>query len=298
MKSTARLKQLLASGETIFVPGAYDGLSARIIQNAGAQLIYATGGGIARSTGIPDMGLVSPKEVTDRLEQIVDAVDLPVIADFDTGYGNALNARRAARAFERTGVAGFHIEDQVFPKRCGHLDGKAVIGIAEMCSKIRAVRDALHDDDLLLIARTDAVAVEGLEPAIERMQQYLEAGASMAFVEAPRSLEQIEHIAAKIHAPKLLNMFWGGKTPVVERETLQRLGYNLVIVPGDLQRTAIHAMQLAASAILRDGHTQSLVDRMATFEDREAAVNTAQYLAWDQAYRSEGQDLDSSQAPS
>ena len=285
MRGSTRLRQMIQTGETYVLPGVYDGLSARIAQNAGAQALYATGGGIARSTGIPDMGLISPKEVCDRLEQIVDAVDIPVLADMDTGYGNALNARRALHAFERAGVAGFHLEDQVFPKRCGHLEGKAVVPAAELCSKLRAVRDALADPDMVIIARTDAIAVEGLQGAIDRMHQYVEAGADVAFIEAPRSEEQIEQIGREFAAvPKLLNMFWGGKTPVVERSKLQSWGFNLVIVPGDLQRGAMFAMQEMAKAILRDGHTESLTHMMASFDDREAAVNTAYYMELDARY--------------
>ena len=284
MKASTRLKQMIATGKTYIVPGAYDGISARIVQNAGADLIYATGGGIARSTGIPDMGLITVKEITDRLEQMVDAVELPIISDMDTGYGNALNARRALRGFERVGVAGFHLEDQVFPKRCGHLDGKAVVPAEELCAKLKAVRDALIDDDMVIIARTDAVAVEGLDAALERMHKYMEAGADVAFVEAPRTLEDIERLARELPYPKLLNMFWGGKTPVVPREKLEELGFNLVIVPGDLQRTAIFAMQQAAEAILKDGHTESLVHMMASFDDREAAVNTSHYMELDDLY--------------
>lgn len=284
MRPSTRLKQLIATGKTLIVPGAYDGLSARIVQNAGAEVIYATGGGIARSTGIPDMGLISVKEITDRLEQMVDAVDLPIISDMDTGYGNALNARRALRAFERVGVAGFHLEDQVFPKRCGHLDGKAVVSTAEFCAKMRALRDALTDDDMVIIARTDALAIEGVDAAIERMHRYMEAGADIAFVEAPRTMEHIEQIARELPYPKLLNMFWSGKTPIVPRERLEELGFNIVIVPGDLQRTAIHAMQTAAAAILRDGHTESLAGSMATFDEREVAVNTAHYMDLDARY--------------
>ena len=284
MSKTTQLRKLIATGKTYFIPGAYDGLSARLIENAGAEIVYATGGGIARSTGVPDMGLLTAKEVADRLEQIVDAVDLPVIADMDTGYGNALNARRAAKAFERVGVAGFHLEDQLFPKRCGHLEGKTLIPAEEHCAKIRAVKDALSDDDTVLIARTDAIAVEGIDAAMDRMHKYIEAGADVAFVEAPRTMEMIERVAKELQCPKLLNMFWGGKTPVVSREDLERLGFGLVIVPGDLQRTAIHAMQEAAAAIMKDGNTESLKGRMATFDDREVAVNTAHYMELDKKY--------------
>ncbi|MDX1432869.1 MAG: isocitrate lyase/PEP mutase family protein [Gammaproteobacteria bacterium] len=284
MRPSSRLKAMIADGKTHIAPGAYDGLSARIIQNAGAELLYATGGGIARSTGVPDMGLISVKEVTDRLQQMVDAVDIPVIADMDTGYGNALNARRAVRAFERAGVAGFHIEDQVFPKRCGHLEGKAVVGEAEFCAKLRAVRDSLDDDDTVVIARTDAIAVEGLDAALDRMHRYIEAGADVAFVEAPRDESQIERIARELPCPKLLNMFWGGKTPILARDRLEALGFNLVIVPGDLQRGAIRVMQELAAIILRDGHTESAKHLMASFEDREAAVDTAHYMELDGRY--------------
>ena len=284
MRASTKLKQMIETGKTHIIPGAYDGLSARIVQSAEAEAIYATGGGIARSTGVPDMGLITAKEVTDRLEQIVDAVDIPVIADMDTGYGNALNAQRTLRAFERIGVAGFHLEDQVFPKRCGHYEGKSVVSSEEFCVKMRALRDALTDGDMVLIARTDAIAVEGIEAAIERMHEYIEAGADVAFVEAPRTMAEIEQVCASLPYPKLFNMFWGGKTPIVSKDKLQALGFNLVIVPGDLQRGAIYAMQEMAKVILRDGHTESLAHMMATFEDREAAVNTAHFMELDRRY--------------
>ena len=284
MKRTTELRRMIESGKTYLIPGVYDGLSARIAEAAGAEILYATGGGIARSTGIPDMGLINPVQVTERLEQIVDAVDLPVIADFDTGYGNALNALHALKGFERAGVAGFHIEDQVFPKRCGHYEGKSVVPAEELSAKIRAIKDNALDPDLILIARTDALAVEGYQAAIDRMHQYMEAGADIAFIEAPRSLEQIEDLSRQLPYPKLLNMFWGGKTPIVPKDKLEAWGFNLVIAPGDLQRGAIFAMQKMAEVILPDGHTQSLKDKMASIEDREVAINTEKYMALDERY--------------
>lgn len=284
MRKSTQLRQMIESGKTYLIPGVYDGLSARIAQAAGAELLYATGGGIARSTGIPDMGLFNPVQVVERLEQIIDSVDLPVIADFDTGYGNALNALHTLKGFERAGVAGFHIEDQVFPKRCGHLDGKAVVPAAELAAKIRAIKENAQDPDLVVIARTDALAIEGYESAIERMHIYMEAGADVAFIEAPRSVEQIEQLSADLPYPKILNMFWGGKTPVLQREKLEELGFNLVIAPGDMQRAAMFAMRQAADAILRDGHTESIADSMASFDEREVAINTAKYMAWDKKY--------------
>ena len=159
---------MVTSGDVVVAPGVYDGLSARLAVRAGFSAIYATGGGIARSMGYPDLGLLSPSEIVDRLANIVEQAGVPVIADADTGYGNALNVRRAVREFERAGVAAFHLEDQTFPKRCGHYDDKAVVPTAEMVQKLRAARDALSDPDLLLIARTDALAVEGFDAAIDR----------------------------------------------------------------------------------------------------------------------------------
>ena len=284
MRKTTRLREMLNAGKTQLVPGVYDGLSARIAQAAGADLLYATGGGIARSTGIPDMGLINPVQITERLEQIVDAVDLPVIADFDTGYGNALNALHTLKGFERAGVAGFHIEDQVFPKRCGHLEGKTVVPAEELAVKIQAIKENQIDPDLVVIARTDALAVEGYEAAVARMHTYMEAGADVAFIEAPQSVEQIEQLSKDLPYPKLLNMFWGGKTPVVPRDKLEAWDFNLVIAPGDMQRAAMQAMRDAADAILSEGHTEALKDRMASFDDREEAINTAKYMELDARY--------------
>ena len=223
-------------------------------------------------------------QITERLEQIVDAVDRPVIADFDTGYGNALNALHTLKGFERAGVAGFHIEDQVFPKRCGHLEGKTVVPAEELAVKIKAIKENQIDPDLVVIAWTDALAVEGYEAAVARMHTYMEAGADVAFIEAPQSVEQIEQLSKDLPYPKLLNMFWGGKTPVVSRDKLEAWGFNLVIAPGDMQRAAMQAMRDAADAILSEGHTEALKDRMASFDDREEAINTAKYMELDARY--------------
>jgi len=239
---------------------------------------------IARSLGYPDLGLLGMSEVIDRLVPIVEAAGVPVIADADTGYGNALNVHRTVRAFERIGVAAFHLEDQTFPKRCGHLDDKAVVPTAEMAQKVRAARAAAADPDLVLIARTDAIAVEGLDAAIERAHAYAEAGADVVFVEAPETVAQIETIAARLPYPKLVNMFQGGKTPLVPAARLHALGYRIVIIPSDLQRAAIRAMEDTLAAIRHDGHSASLAERMATFKDREEIVGTATYLERDRRY--------------
>ncbi|HVG80632.1 MAG TPA: oxaloacetate decarboxylase [Patescibacteria group bacterium] len=281
MRASTALRKLIGGDEIIVAPGVYDGMSARLVQRAGFAAVYATGGGIARSMGYPDLGLLGLTEVADRLSVIVEHAGVPVIADADTGYGNTLNVRRTIREFERAGVAALHLEDQTFPKRCGHLDDKTVVPRGEMVQKLRAARDAASDADLVLIARTDAIAVEGLEAAIERALAYAEAGADVIFVEAPTSEAQMETIARRVSPPKLLNMFEGGKTPLVPLDRLGALGYRIVIIPSDLQRAAIRAMQDVLTAIRRDGNSRALADRMATFTEREAIVGTVEYLTRD-----------------
>jgi 2-methylisocitrate lyase-like PEP mutase family enzyme len=286
MTHALALRRLLSGDEIIVAPGVYDGLSARLCARAGFRAVYATGGGIARSLGYPDLGLLGMNEVLDHLIPIVESAGAPVIADADTGYGNALNVHRTVRAFARIGVAALHLEDQTFPKRCGHLDDKAVVPVDEMVQKLRAARDAAGGD-LVLIARTDALAVEGLNAAIDRAHAYAAAGADVLFVEAPESLAQIEAIASRLPYPKLINMFQGGKTPLVPAARLSELGYRIVIIPSDLQRAAIRAMEDVLTAIGQDGHSASLADRMATFQDREEIVGTRLYLDRDRRYAAE-----------
>jgi len=281
MKPAATLRALIGGDAVVVAPGVYDGLSARLARQAGFAAVYATGGGIARSMGYPDLGLLGLTEIVDRLAGIVEHAEVPVIADADTGYGNALNTRRAVRQFARAGVAALHLEDQTFPKRCGHLDDKSVVPTGEMIQKLRAARDVAAREDLVLIARTDAIAVEGLDAALERAHAYAEAGADVLFVEAPTSEAQIETIARRLPQPKLLNMFEGGKTPLVALARLHELGYRIVIIPSDLQRAAIHAMQETLAAIKRDGNSRSVAARMASFTEREAIVGTAGYLKLD-----------------
>ena len=284
MRATTKLRALLNSGEITVAPGAYDGLSARLVEQAGFSAIYASGGAIARSVGVPDLGLLSVSAIADRFASMADVVGAPIIADADTGYGNALNAQAAARAFERAGVAAFHLEDQTFPKKCGHYDDKSIVTTKEIVQKLRAVRDALHDNDFVVIARTDAIAVEGFSAALDRAAAYLDAGADVSFVEAPTSEAEIAAIAKRLPGWKLINMFEGGKTPLLPVSRLQALGYHLVIIPSDTQRAAIKAMQRVLATIARDGSAASMIDDMASFKDREAAVDTAGYLARDRQY--------------
>jgi len=286
VRAAAELRRLIGAGGIVVAPGVYDGLSARLTARAGFAAVYATGGGIARSMGYPDLGLLGLTEVVDRLRPIVDHAGVPVIADADTGYGNALSARRAVREFERAGVAALHLEDQTFPKRCGHYDDKSVVPVGEMVQKLRAARDAANDD-LVLIARTDALAVEGLDAAIERGQAYAEAGADVIFVEAPTTEAEIEAVGRRLRHPLLINMFQGGKTPLVALDRLARWGYRIAIIPSDLQRAAIRAMEGVLAAIKRDGNSAAVIDRMATFQEREAIVDTPGLLALDRRFASD-----------
>jgi 2-methylisocitrate lyase-like PEP mutase family enzyme len=275
------LKTLIATPDVFVAPGCFDGLSARLVEQAGFPIAYASGGAISRGAGMPDLGLLTATEVAERMAEIAAAVQIPVIADFDTGYGNALNAQRAARFFLRAGVAGMHIEDQTFPKRCGHYSDKAVVPVGVMQGKIRAVRDVVGDE-LVLISRTDALAVEGFDAAIERCHAYADAGADVIFFEAPTSEEEIAEAARLLPYPKLLNMFRGGKTPVVPLPRLRQMGYRLVIVPSDLQRAAIGAMRRALTALAEDGNTDRIAGEMVSFAEREAIVGAER---WDELNR-------------
>lgn len=286
MRATTQLRALLTSGRITVAPGAFDGLSARLVEQAGFPAIYASGGAIARSNGVPDLGLLSMSTIVDRLASMVDVVSAPIIADADTGYGNALNAQAAARAFERAGVAAFHLEDQTFPKKCGHYDDKSLVAVTEMVQKLKAVRDALHDPDFIVIARTDGIAVEGFSAAIDRASAYLAAGADVIFVEAPTSESEIAEVARRLPGWKLINMFEGGKTPLLPVPRLQELGYHLVIIPSDTQRAAIKAMQRVLTAIAKDGSAASARGDMVTFKEREALIGTAAYLDRGRQYAS------------
>ena len=274
-----QLRAQLAQEELLTAPGVYDGLSAKIAEAAGVSVLYVSGGAIARSMGYPDIGLVTLTEMQKRLEEIRAVTALPLIVDADTGYGNALNVIRTIRAYARSGAAALHIEDQVEPKRCGHYEGKQVVGSAEMVQKIQAAVEACGDSGLVIIARTDTRAVLGLDVAIERGNAYAEAGADMIFVEAPQSVEEIQRIALEVKAPLVINMFWGGKTPLVPAEQLAALGYRIMIVPSDLQRAAIRAMQRAAAEIHTHGHTAAMAEDMVSFAEREELIGLAEAQA-------------------
>jgi 2-methylisocitrate lyase-like PEP mutase family enzyme len=278
----ARLRELLAEPEMVVAPGVYDGLSARIAERAGFSALYCSGGAVARSSGVPDLGLLTMTEVLARLREVVDATTLPVIADADTGYGNAVNVVRTVREFERLGAAAIHLEDQVAPKKCGHYAGQQLISAGEMVQKLRAAVETR--DQLLIIARTDARGQAGLEEAIRRGRLYAEAGADIIFVEAPASREEIEAIARSIDAPLLINMFEGGRTPLLPAAELAAIGYRLMVVPSDLQRAAIRAMEKVAEVLHRDGSSAAVRDSLATFAERDEIVNLAAWSELDSRY--------------
>jgi methylisocitrate lyase len=287
MTRATQFRTLLKGREIRVAPGAFDGLSARLIERAGFPLIYATGGGIARSMGYPDLGLLTMSEVIARVKNIVDVTKIPVLADADTGYGNALNVMRAVREFEGAGAAGIHIEDQVTPKKCGHYEGKSLVSEKEMMKKIEAAIEARRDPDFVIIARTDARAVEGLENAIQRGNRYAEAGADMIFVEAPQSVEEIRKIGKSISAPLLINMFKGGKTPLVPMKELEAMGYRVAIVPSPLQLAALHAMEQLLRVLKEEGTIESFSDRMVSFKERDERVDLPKYQALEKKFLDE-----------
>ncbi len=270
------LHQLISEHGIVTAPGVYDGISARLGEEAGFFALYASGGAIARSTGVPDIGLLTLTEVVERVRQIVAATSLPVIADADTGFGNEINVKRTVELFASVGVSALHLEDQAFPKRCGHLAGKSLVTAEEMTRKIVVARK--YAGDVMVIARTDAIAVTGFDDAIERARAYVVAGADMIFVEAPQTVAQVEAIARQVPGPKLINMFYSGKTPLIPTADLQAMGYQLIIIPSDLQRAAVTAMRDVLQVIRRDGNSGAVAGGMMTFQEREQLVKTQEFL--------------------
>jgi 2-methylisocitrate lyase-like PEP mutase family enzyme len=284
MNPRQTLKQLISNPGYVVAPGAYDTLTARLVQAAGFAAVYLTGGGYSRANGYPDIGLLTMSEILPWIARTVEAIDIPVIADMDTGYGNAVNVVRSVREYEKTGVAAFHLEDQISPKKCGHYEGKQLVSKGEMVGKIKAAVDTRRDTDMIIIARTDSRAVEGLDSAIDRMNAYLEAGADVGFVEAPQSVEELSAIPKAIGKPAMANVFEGGKTPPLPAAKLEAMGYRIGIYPSQTHRAAIAAAKKVLAVLKRDGHTEAIESELATFNDREEAVNTARWREIEQRY--------------
>lgn len=279
MRQTTRLKGIMARREAITVPGAANAMFARVVEDLGFEAVYVTGAGLANMhLGAPDIGLTTITELAAIASAVADAVSLPIIVDADTGFGNALNMVRTMRLLERAGAAAIQIEDQVFPKRCGHFSGKEVISQGEMVQKIKAAADTRRDGDLQIIARTDARAVEGLDRAIERARAYVEAGADATFVEAPLSVEELERIGREIEVPQVANIVFGGRTPDPGRERLAEMKFSLVLYANAALQAALKASYEVLGALKTDGSLVGVAGRLASFEERQRAVSKD---AWD-----------------
>jgi 2-methylisocitrate lyase-like PEP mutase family enzyme len=282
----ARLRELLSSGQTVVAPGAFDPLAARLVEEAGFAAVYMTGFGTSAALlGRPDVGLLTMTEMADSAGRIAACVDIPLIADADTGYGNPLNVIRTVGAYEAAGVAGLHIEDQVAPKKCGHMEGKLVIGADEMAQKVRAAVDARTDPDFVIIARTDARAVEGLDSALDRARRYRDAGADVLFIEALVSEAEIEAAAAAFpDVPLLFNWAEGGKTPPVSLDRLTELGYRIVIFPIGTLLAATAAMRRILKEIATAGTPASLLGELPTFGEFTDFIGLPEVHSIEQRY--------------
>ena len=284
MSRGKQFRELLQRGGLTIAPGAYDCITARTIAQAGFGAVYMTGAGTAATLGYPDYGLVTMSEMADNAGRIAAAVEVPVIADADTGYGNELNATRTVREYERRGVAGLHIEDQGFPKKCGHLDNKTIVPRDEFVAKIRAAAAARNDPDFVIIARTDARAGLGFDEAIARANAALAAGADMAFVEAPQTLEEVAAVPRLVRGPCLFNVVWRGKSPEVAFADIERMGYKLAIVPGMLFKAVIGICDATLKELTRSGRHPVPMNSM-TVREAFARVGADEWDAVSERFR-------------
>jgi 2-methylisocitrate lyase-like PEP mutase family enzyme len=274
--------------DAMIVPGAGNALTARVIADQHFDAVYVTGAGIANThLGAPDIGLVTLSELANTVSAIAEICHLPLVVDIDTGFGNAINTRRTVRLVERAGAFAMQIEDQVFPKKCGHFSGKAVISVEEAVSKIKAAVDAREDDNTMIIARTDARAIDGIEAAIDRAEAFVEAGADMTFVEAPRSEEEMRMITSRLKVPQVANMVVGGKTPLTPRSRLAELGFSLVLYANTPLQAAMRAMSEVLGALKADGDVSAVIDRLADFDERQRLVDKESYDRLEDRYRVE-----------
>ncbi len=281
------LKQRLAQPQALLAPGVYDALSALVAEQAGFEALYLSGASIAYTRlGRSDVGLTTYSEVADTLARITERVVTPVIVDADTGFGNALNVQRTVRGFERAGAAMVQLEDQTFPKRCGHLDGKAVVPSAEMCGKLHAALDARHSSNTLVLARTDALAVEGLDAALDRAEAYLACGVDALFIEALRTPAQMQAACTRFahRVPLLANMVEGGQTPISSAAELAQRGFRIVIFPGGTARVVAHALTGYYGSLKAHGSTAPWREQMLDFDGLNAVIGTPELLAQGRRY--------------
>ena len=285
MKKTVQLRKLIEQEGIIVSPGIYDCLSAKLAESTGFKMVGITGAGLAASLlGYPDVGITSMAEVLNQTRNIVKSVDIPVFADCDTGFGNPLNVYRTIQEFEDAGVAGLFIEDQTYPKRCGHFEGKQLISTEEMVKKIEAALDARKDPDLVIMARTDARAVYGLDAAIERAQAYVEAGVDMIFIEAPRTVEELQTVAKTVDVPSMANMVEGGKTPIVSVHELEEMGFKFASFSGSAQKIALSAMQELFECLKTSGGLDGVLDRIASLSKRSELLDLPKFYEMEKKY--------------
>ena len=269
-----QLRELLRQRKAVLLPGAANALAARVIEDIGFKAIYVTGAGVANTfLGVPDIGLLSVTELASHVSAMREAVALPLIIDADTGFGNAINVTRTIQTLERSGANAIQLEDQEFPKRCGHFFGKSVISRAEMMQKIHAAVDARVDPDLVIVARTDAIAVNGFDDAMERAAAYIEAGADMIFVEAPRSREQITEIPKRLAVPQFINIVAGGLTPMIGLGELEKMGYSMVLYANTALQASIAGMQKVLGHLKAHGSLDGVSNQLASFEERQRIVS-------------------------
>jgi len=287
MRTTTKFRQLLNQPGIIQAPGAYDCLTAKLIQQAGFPAVYMTGAGTSvAQLGYPDLGLATMTDMIANAGSIADILDVPLIADADTGYGGILNVRRTIRQYERAGVAAVHIEDQEMPKRCGHLDDKKVVSTQDMVQKIRAAVDARTDDDFTIIVRTDSIAVTGWEDAMHRCEQYMKAGADALFVEALRTPKEVEQVAKNLDIPLLYNFVESGKSPLLSAAELEKFGFKIVIYPASALLSVTHIVEQVMAQLKGTGTTAHLMDKMVTLEACFEAVGLSSMLAEDAQFAS------------
>jgi len=293
MNNASSLRERLQQPVATVAPGVYDALTALLVEQAGFHCAYVSGASVSFTRiGRPDLGLTTLTEVADTVANIRERTELPLVVDADTGFGNALNVRRSVRLLERMGASGIQLEDQTSPKRCGHLAGKSMVGTTEMVGKLKAALDARHDDQTLIVARTDAIAIDGIDAALERAHAYVDAGADVLFVEAMRDHEQLARVGSEIgsRVPLLANMVEGGKTPLLPAAELGELGFRLVIYPGAMVRVVSFAAQAYLQELKEQGTTAGILDTMNQFDQIMDLVGLQESIAEGKAYDPDIQD--------
>ncbi|WP_299258250.1 isocitrate lyase/PEP mutase family protein [uncultured Kushneria sp.] len=285
----AAFRRRIMARNAMLMPGVFNALSARVVEDAGFEALYLTGAGVSNmSLGLPDLGFIGLHDVAEHTARVRDVVELPMIVDADTGFGNALNVRQTVRTLERSGADAIQLEDQAMPKKCGHFSGKQVVATEEMVNRIKAAVDARDDDNVQIIARTDAAAVHGIDHAIERAHRFAEAGADILFIEATESLEDIRRLPALFKTPQLINIVIGGKTPTLDRDELEQLGYAVVLYANAALQSAVCGMQRALPRLLKNGRLDEDPQLVASFSERQRLVKKALFDDLETRYSDHG----------